>query len=66
MVFLFLLQWPPRLIEINHAIDILPSQVKTQYLQIWIIVHVDTSIKRQISSQSSSVVKGRMEICLIW
>ncbi len=38
----------------------LPHQVKTQYLQISNIV--DTSIKHQISGQSTTVVKGCMYI----
>ena len=39
---------------------ILPYQLKTQYLQILNVV--DTSIKRQISGQSTTVVKGCMYI----
>ena len=42
----------------------LPSQVKTQYLQIQNIV--DTSIKHPISSQSTTVVKDCMYIWLMW
>ncbi len=42
----------------------LPYQVKTQYLQIY--NRVDTSIKHQISGQSTTVVKACMYIWLIW
>ncbi len=42
----------------------LPSQAKTQYLQIWNIV--DTSIKHPITGQSTTVVKGSMYIWFIW
>ncbi len=56
--------------ECDHAVFMhamrtcLPSQVKTQYLQVKNIV--DTSIKHQISGQSTAVIKGSMYICLMW
>ncbi len=42
----------------------LPYQVKTQYLQILNII--DTSLKCAISSQSTPMSKGCIDICLIW
>ncbi len=49
--------------EIKQDYNNLPPQVKTQYLQIQNIV--DTSIKRQISDQSISMLKGCIYVCLI-
>ncbi len=44
--------------------ELLPYQVKTQYLQILIIAY--TSIIHSIYGRSTTVVKGCMYICLIW
>ena len=42
----------------------LPYKVKTQYVQISNII--DTSFKHPISGQSISLIKGCMDISLIW
>ncbi len=50
--------------HVRHATKALPYEVKMQYAQISNMI--DTSIKFHMSGQSTPIVKGFMDICLIF